>query len=72
MKKRGDCMKKELAYTWCRLNDPDSWYHKKWKKDEIWGAMKIISHFVDEKTRLDEWNDYHSEKKGNSEGERIV
>jgi hypothetical protein len=61
--KERSAMKKELASTWCCLNDPGSWYHKKWTKDEIWGAMKIISQFVDEKTRLAEWDDYHSKKK---------
>lgn len=55
-------MKEKFAYAWCQLNDPESWYHRKWQKDEIWGAMKIIEQLIGEKTCLIAWNIYHAEK----------
>ena len=50
-------LKEELAYTWCRLNDKDSWYHN-WTKEKINGAQTIIAEFVDKKELLKTWKKY--------------
>ena len=50
-------MTEELAFHWCRLNDPTSFY-KDWSKDRVRGAMGIIEHFVEKEELRRAWKKY--------------
>ena len=56
-------IREELAYQWCRLNDPDSFYHNTWSKDKIAGGMRTIESFIEKKYLLLEWKTYIADKK---------
>jgi len=51
-------LKEELAFHWCRLNDPDSFY-KNWPKERVYGAKLAIEAFLTKKELQSTWKKYH-------------
>lgn len=52
-------LKEDLAYTWCRLNDKDSWYYKEWTEEKRKGGQAIIEGFLTQNELLKAWKKYH-------------